>query len=69
MEIRNPQITARQAADIFAAENFGEPRKVGRWINSPASFQLVGGVKVYGVESLPNFTGWRIVVLAVQVQA
>jgi hypothetical protein len=60
MKIYGPQLTARQAADQFAAEAFEEPRKVGTWIINPTRFQLVRGKQWYLVECLPTYDGWEI---------
>ena len=67
MEIRNPSMTARDAANEFARTAFGEPRKVGEYQplgnqngKHYADFRLVGGVRWYSVSVLDDYSGWRI---------
>lgn len=64
MTIKNSTITARQAAEQFAREAFGEHRVVESISrqdeNGSATFRLVNGVKTYVVRCLPDFTGWEI---------
>jgi hypothetical protein len=64
MLIHDTSLTARQAADKFAAEHFDKPRKVGATMNSTADaalrFQLVDGVRWYSVRSLEDRTGWEV---------
>ena len=61
IQIRNSKLSARQAADLFAAEAFEEPRKVGTWIVDSLTprFRLIGGRQWYEVVLLPG-NGWEI---------
>ena len=63
--IQNPHLTARDAADRFAAKHFAEPRTVGDWMpnadnSGEAHFRLAGGVKTYRVHVTPSHDGWEI---------
>lgn len=64
MRIIQPGITARQAADVFAAKYDDEGREVGHVALRPGVallFQFVGGVRWYAVTLLPDYTGWEVV--------
>jgi len=71
--INNPKLTAREAAEQFAATAFEEPRRVD-WatleVNERtvphsdsrlvATFRLLGGTLLYDLYALPAWKGWVI---------
>jgi hypothetical protein len=52
----NRAFTAEQAADLFAAKCWEQPRKISRW--EGGRFQLVQGVAWYEPRMCPH--GWEI---------
>ena len=65
--IQDTKLTARDAAEKFAATYFGEPRKIGDWKPSTrhdtktvALFRLANGIKTYAVTVTPDHDGWEI---------
>lgn len=62
MVIKNPKLTARAAADEFAATHWEKRRYIGQWDNRNGVFwfKLEDGVKWYKV--LPfGVIGWEVV--------
>ncbi len=54
--VRDGRATAREAADMFAATWWAEPRKIDRY--NGGRFQLRHGLRWYRVEMTP--AGWAI---------
>lgn len=61
MIIHNRNITARQAAEEFAATFQEQPRKVGTFLGKPARFKLVDGNRWYQVRCLNDYSGMEVV--------
>jgi hypothetical protein len=57
MSVPGPHLTGREAAKLFAATHWENPREVAGW--SGDTFRLVDGDKFYRV--LPGRHGWDIV--------
>ena len=63
MIVQNSQLTAKEAAQEFAATYWEPGRKVGAFSTSPDGallFQVVNGVRWYAVRCLEDYSGWEI---------
>lgn len=60
MQIRNPKMSARDAAVEFAATNWPARRFIGEYLmlDGRLRFRLIDGVKWYVVVPIPG--GWQI---------